>query len=237
MDYTSYQTSLATMMATSTTDEDFVTILPDCINYAELRIYRELDLLNTRYRDYTSQCTQGQRSISLPSTLLIAETLAILTPANSQPPAAQRNILTPVTHDFIDMVYPSDAAADQAQPQYFAMIGQEQALLGPSPDAAYYVEVFGVYRPLPLAANNTTTPLTDLLPDLFLAASMCFMSAYQKNFAGMGATADDPMMGFSWEQQYQKLMEGAKNEEFRKKFEASSWTSRPISSEAAPQRG
>lgn len=234
MDYTSYQASLATLMATSETDTDFQTILPNCIDYAELRIYRELDLLNTRYRDVTSRCAIGERSLTLPVTLLVAETLAVLMPAGSQPPDAQRNILTTVTHDFIDLVYPSDASANQAQPQYFAMIGQQQALLGPSPDAAYYVEVFGVYRPLALSTNNSTTPLTDLLPDLFLAASMIFMAGYQKNF---GAQVDDPRMGMSWEQQYEKLMEGAKSEEFRKKYQASSWTSRPVSPVAAPQRG
>lgn len=237
MDYASYQTSLATLMATDATDTDFQDILADCINYAELRIYRELDLLNTRYRDSSKQCTAGSRSLLLPDTLLVIETLSVLTPAPETPPAAVRVPLTAVTHDFLDMVYGSDASASQGQPQYFAMIGQEQALLGPSPDAAYYFEVFGVYRPLTLSASNTTTPLTDLLPDLFLAASMCFMSAYQKNFAGMGATADDPMMGFSWEQQFTKLLEGAKSEEFRKRFQSSSWSSRIISPVAAPQRG
>ncbi|HQT62720.1 hypothetical protein [Acidiphilium sp.] len=221
-------------MATTSADPDFVTILPRCIEYAEQRIYRELDILNTRFRDTSSTCAPGSRSVTLPDTLMVCETLAVLTPAGQQPPTAQRNILVPCTHDFIDMVYPSDAAASQAMPQYFAMIGQAQALVGPCPDQAYAVEVFGTYRPAPLSSTNTTTPLTVLLPDLFMAASMIYMAGYQKNF---GAQADDPRMAQSWEQQYQFLMAGAKSEEFRKKFESSSWTSMIPSTEANTQRG
>ncbi len=234
MDYNSYQSSLATLMATQSTNTAFQTILPNCIQYAEFRIYRQLDILNTRYRDTSTICTPGERTITLPDTLVVPETIAILTPAGSLPPVASRAILTAVSHDIIDMLYPSNGTAYQGQPEIFAMIGQASALLGPSPDQAYNVEVFGTYRPLPLSASNTTTVLTELLPDLFLAASMVFMAGYQKNF---GAQADDPKMALSWEDQYTKLMSFAESEEFRKKYGASSWSSRIPNPVANQQRG
>jgi len=95
-------------------------------------------------------------------------------------------------------------------------------LLGPSPDQAYVLESVGTFRPAPLSATNVNTVLTDLLPDLFFAASMSFMAAFQKNF---GSQADDPKMAQSWESQFSLLMQSAKTEEFRKKYEASSWSS------------
>lgn len=234
MNYSSYQSQLATLMATSVTDADFQTILPACIDYAELRIYRELDLLNTRYRDATSRCTAGSRELTLPATLMVLETLAIVTPTDTLPPAGARSICVPVTHDFLDMVYGSDASASQAVPQYFAPFGQSSVVLGPCPDQGYGVEIVGTYRPLALSVDNTVTPLTDLLPDLFMAASAIYMAGYMKNF---GAQADDPKMAQSWEEQYQLLLKGAQSEEFRKKFQSSSWTSRIASPVAVPQRG
>ncbi|HQU24985.1 MAG TPA: hypothetical protein PKX13_11970, partial [Acidiphilium sp.] len=196
-------------MATTTSDPFFISILPNCIDYAEQRIYRELDILNTRERNYGAITTPGVRLVNLASTVMVVETLAIITPAGSAPNAGQRNICLPVTHDFLDMVYPNESTAYQAVPRFFAMLNQQQVLVGPAPDQAYTVETVGTYRPLPLSATNTTTILTQLLPDLFLAASMIFMSGYQRNF---GSQADDPKMGMSWEQQYQELMKWAKNE-------------------------
>lgn len=233
--YAEYQVYLTTLMATTTSDPFFISILPACIDYAEQRIYRELDILNTRFRDTSQKCTVGNRLINLPAALYVAETIAILTPAGTLPPTATRNVLSVVTHDFIDLVYPNDGPDTyQAQPQYVAMLTQTTALVGPSPDQDYGIEVVGTQRPAPLSATNSTTVLTDMLPDLFLAASMIFMSGYQKNF---GAQADDPKMSASWEQQYQSLMTWAKSEEFRKKFQSSTWTSMIQSTVADKQRG
>lgn len=234
LNYGTYQQAIATMMATSVTDPDFLVIFPQIITYAEERIYRELDILNTRFRDSTQVCTAGQRQISLPSSLYVAETIAVISPAGDTPTQGTRNILIPCQHDFLDMVYPSDATASQGLPIYFAMLTQTTALVGPCPDAAYVIEVVGTQRPTALSSTNPTTPLTELLPDLFFAASMIFASAYQKNF---GSQADDPKMAQSWEQQYQMLLMTAQSEEFRKRFQASSWTSMINSPVANRQRG
>lgn len=233
-DYTGYQTALATLMATITTDPNFVAILPDCIDYAEQRIYRELDLLNTRFIDTSVTTTAGNRTVNLNSGLYVLETLAVITPAGASTSTGQRAVLQPVTHDFIDIVYPNTQTAYQSQPLYYAMITQTQAILGPCPDGAYLVETVGTQRPAPLSISNTSTVLTTMLPDLFLAASMVFMTGYQKNF---GAQADDPKMSQSWEAQYQALMAGAKSEEFRKKYESSTWSSMIQSPVADKQRG
>ena len=98
------------------------------------------------------------------------------------------------------------------------MVTDQSIVMAPSPGAAFAVEVIGNIRPTPLSATNTTTFLASYLPDLFFAASMIFVSGWQKNF---GAQADDPRMAMSWETQYQGLLSSAKIEELRKKYAAS----------------
>ena len=49
--YTSYVSQIANIMAVKSDTEQFQTMLPGMIDYAEQRVYRELDLLNTVVRD------------------------------------------------------------------------------------------------------------------------------------------------------------------------------------------
>jgi len=64
--YTSYVAQLANLMVQVTTDPNFVTFLPGCIDYAEQRIYRELDLQATRTFDATDTLSSGDRTWTLP---------------------------------------------------------------------------------------------------------------------------------------------------------------------------
>jgi len=62
---------------------------------------------------------------------------------------------------------------------------------------------------------------------------MVYISAYQRNF---GRESDDPAMAQSYEGQYQALKQKAIEEEFRKKFAASAWTSMSSPVAATPTR-
>ena len=73
------------------------------------------------------------------------------------------------------------------------------------------------------------------LPDLFIMASMIYVSAYQRNFSS--ASGNDPQMPVTYETQYQTLLRNAMAEENRKKFEAAAWSSQSTSSSATPTRG
>ena len=140
------------------------------------------------------------------------------------------------------MLWPNDAApTTPSVPTVFAMLTQNNVesqttdvLVGPAPDAAYQVEVIGTVNPTPLSASNPTTYLTLFLPDLFLAASMVFMTGFQKSF---GAQADDPKFAMSWEQTYQTLFKSADLVDSRQRFAASSWTSAQPENFASAQRG
>jgi len=84
-----------------------------------------------------------------------------------------------------------------------------------------------------LSSTNTTTFISLYLPDLFLMASMIFVSGFQHNF---GRQSDDPAMAQSYEGQYKTLLTGAMIEEARKKFQASAWSSMSPPVAASPTR-
>ena len=50
INYTTYVDQITNIMAVKSTTPQFQTMLPGMIDYAEQRIYRELDLLNTVVR-------------------------------------------------------------------------------------------------------------------------------------------------------------------------------------------
>lgn len=227
LNYSTYVAQLANLMATDSTTPEFQTMLPGCIDYAEQRIYREIDLLSTVVRDTTSVLTPGDRNFTLPTTangpFVTVQGINIVTPAGSTVDNGKRNALSAVARDYLDMVWNSSAGA--GVPINFAMIDQNNIIVGPWPAAAYSVEVIGTITPNPLSATNTTTFLTLYLPDLFMAASLVFASGYMRDF---GAQSDNPAQAASWEAQYQTLFKSANMLELRKKWAGPGWT--PLSS-------
>ncbi len=212
--YSSYVTSIANLMPSPGTalDSGFATVLPNAIDDAEQRLYRELDLVNTSVRDNSAALTAGVRDFTLPSSLgtfIVTDEINIITPAGTtNPENGTRNALIPSSEEVLNMLWPS--VTGSAVPQYFAIVNQDLIIVGPWPNAAYQVEVVGTQRPAPLSASNTTTILSVYFPDLFVAASMVFISGYMKAF---GAAVDDPKMAGTWESHYQALLQSAQTEE------------------------
>lgn len=208
-------------------DPAFNTILPQMLNYAELRIQRDLDLLQSEVTDQTSySLTPGSNQLAISVNDFVTITSIVV---DGVP-------LLPTTRQFLQNVYGSGSTA--APPEYFANAGGDAAsggvtstnyLLGPYPDQAYPVAITGTQRLPSLAsfasagpADSGYTFISTYLPDLLLMASMIYISAYQRNF---GATANDPEMAGTYESQYQALLKGATVEEARKKFSAGGWSS------------
>lgn len=233
--YSQYVTDLANLLVVPTGDAAFQTALPNIIDDAEQRVYRELDLLNTIVRDSSSAFTTGTRTFNLPSstgTFVVTEDINVITPAGTtNPELGTRNALVPVSKEYLDFAWPSSNGS--TVPTYFAMVTQSTIVVGPWPDQAYQVEVVGTQRPAPLSTSNVTTLLSVYFPDVFMAASMVFGAAYQQNF---GAAVDNPQMGVTWETHYKNLISSAEVEEMRKKFTAAGWSSKQPSQLATPPR-
>ena len=233
--YSQYVTEIATMAVIESNDPNFVEILPQMITYAENRIYRDLDLLSTVTAISSYTTAANGRTLTFPiADFITIQEANVITPAGTPVPNnGTRNVLLPVTKEWINYVYPNSFSA--STPQFFAMLDQNTIILGPWADNAYTVEIVGTFRPDSLSATNTSTFVSLYLPDLLIMASMIYISAFQRNF--ISAAANDPQMPVNYETQYQALLKGAMVEEARKKFQSSGWTSMSPTVVATPTRG
>jgi hypothetical protein len=233
--YSTYVEQIATMSAIKQTDVNFLTIVPSMINYAELRMQRDLDFLSTQISNSSYSLSVGSNSLTiLTSSFVSLQTFEVIDGSGNSTP------LLPIGKEYIQNVYGSGSTT--GLPKYFAVYGGDSAttgktsqniIIGPGANSTYTVRLTGTVRSEPLSASNTTTFISVYLPDLFIMASMIYISAYQRNF---GRQSDDPQMAQSYESQYQALKASALVEENRKKFEAAAWTAYSPSPVASPTR-
>lgn len=209
-------------------------IVPEMLNYSELRIQRDCSLLPAlTSRTYTL----SSNTLTLPvGDFVTIETMQ----ANGSP-------LQPVSKEYLQSVWPTGATGT-GQPRVFAMVGGDQSggntsnilMVGPPPDTSYPVTIFGMQRlgslyqyANPAQANSQTTFISAWLPDLLVMAAMIYVSGFQRNF---GRASDDPTMAMSYEAQYKALLEGAVVEEARKRFQSGAWASEAPTPVATPSR-
>ncbi len=212
--YTQFVAELANLSGTVSTNPYFQIELPNAIDYAEQRLFRDLDLLVTITTDTSQACTPSNRDVTAPSAFIVINGVNIITPAGTTNPLnGKRNRLTKTSQDVLDAIFPD--ASLIAVPSRYAQASQWGIILGPWPDANYTVEFVGTQRPAPLSASNPTTFLATYLPDLFLIAAQMHICLYQKNWSALG---DDPQSSATLENQYDKLLAGADAEELRKRY-------------------
>lgn len=247
--YNGYVTQIATMAVVNTqtvggivsgVDAAFNAIIPQMLNYAEMRIQRDLDLLPALTSNTSYSLTSGNNLLQLSVNDFITVQTISLTSTGTP--------LVPTSKEFIQNVYGSNATT--GAPQYFAMIGGDlttdgntynNIIVGPYPDQSYSLTITGTQWLNTLYANSTssaaantnTTFISTNLPDLLIMASMIYISAFQRNF---GRQSDDPAMAQSYETQYQTLLKGAGVQEAMKKFSASGWSSMSPPVIATPTR-
>ena len=219
------------MLVVPSTDPNYQLVLPNIIDDAEQRIYRELDLLSTIVRDQSATLTASSRNFTFPQHFIASEEISFFTPVGT---TVNRVPLVPASKEFINFTWANEApSTTPSYPVYYAMITDQTIIVGPPPDAAYTVEVTGTIRPAPLSATNTTTYLTTYLPDLFFAAALVFSSGYLQNY---GAAAENPEQATSWEAHFNTLLKSANVEELRKKYSSVAWSSKIPSPIATPPR-
>ncbi len=216
---------------------EFTANLPLALSYSELRIARDLQLwqLVTSDSSYSLIANSNLLTIAIDDFIAV-ETISI----NGTP-------LLPVSREWLQNVYGSNASP--TQPMYFAPYGGDAAtsgntttnyIVGPWPDSSYPLSITGITRGPSLYsyanvtdAGTKTTFLSSQMPDVLLICSMIFVAGFQRNFSSI---ADQPDMGSSWEQQYQKLINGAQVEEARRRFASSGWTAAAPTPVATPGR-
>ena len=176
MNYTDYLNQISTLAVVPTTDTNFLTILPQAINYAQLRMQRDIDFLSTQVYDSTSYTTtSGSNLVTIPTAAFITlQTIQVNNSGVNYP-------LTPVAKEYIQSVYNSTASS--GVPSVFAVYGGDSAttgntsqyiLLGPYPNASYPLTLTGTVHSAPLgflpAISTVSAPST--------TATITFSSAH-----------------------------------------------------------
>jgi hypothetical protein len=234
MNYAENLTYLAEDAGSSTyaTDPSFLEQLPYWILAGEDRICRDLDLLNTYVEDDTGALSANRRIFILPTgigTFQVITTVRVILPG---PPITTLPALTPISREAMDSFYPDDGATgNPSVPRYWCPNDQLTILVGPGPDQPYPVKLWGTQRPKTLSATNTTTFISTWLPDLFHAAEMRLVMAWQRQF---NPQAEEAMGAVTWDGEYERLLKAADVEEMRKRLSSQGWSSRLPNPVATP---
>lgn len=214
MNYLEYARAIQSelVIPTDNVDQNFQNILPRMIEYAELRIYRELDFLYTETAT-TALCIASNRNVVVPTDVIIVNSVNLITPSSATDPNLGTRVpLERVSLEFMNATWPS--ASTTGVPRQYALLSNTQARFAPTPASAYTAEFVGIFRPDPLSATNTTTFISLNLPDLFLQASLIFGFQYLQA----------PEMTASAEQTYQTLKAGVGLETLRQKAQSVEWS-------------
>ena len=159
---------LKTAVANWLNRDDLTENIPDFITLCEARLNR---VLRTRAMEglYTASTISGQRDYNLPASYLQMRALRL----NTSP----LTVLEYVSPEIMDRVWAGSAGG---KPVAYTIKANE-LFLGPSPDAAYTMEM-AYYRKFPALSTITTTNemLTDN-PDVYLYGSLLEAEPFIKN--------------------------------------------------------
>lgn len=214
MNYSDYIARLDTLAGGKL--HDYPVSIPAIIEYAEQRMYRELDLLGTFETVAGTPLVSGTRTTAVPSGMIVVQGLNVLV-------AGRRYPLARISVDALNWMWPDPTATDL--PRLFAMPDNVSVLLAPTPGAIYSTEFLGTFRPTALSSTTTTTLLTLYVPDAFVLCSMVFLSSY-----------GDPSQAVVWEAQYQASKNSTDMEAARQKAQGSQWQPYSPTKEATPPR-
>ena len=159
------------------------------IRQAEQRIYNTAQPANLR-RNVTGSLTAGNKYLSAPDDFLSTYSIAIY-------PAAGGDFLYLLNKDvnFMREAYPNQVT--QGKPKHYAIFGPQSSnanelsfILGPTPDAAYSVELHYYYYPESIVTASTTW-LGDNFDSVLLYGTICEALVYMKGDQGMLTVAQE----------------------------------------------
>jgi hypothetical protein len=155
--------STAIQAYTENTEADFVANIPVFVTQAEQRIYNTVQFPSIR-KNMTGVVSTTSTYLSAPSDFLAVYSLAVIDADGNYEYLLNKDV------NFIRQAYPSPN--DTGEPKYYALFGptiissaitnELSIILGPTPDAAYYVELHYYYYP-----ESITTAVNTWLGDNF----------------------------------------------------------------------
>lgn len=117
------------------------------IDQAEQRIYNSVQLPAIR-KNVTGTTTNGNKYLSCPSDWLATFSMAVIDNTGNYSYLLNKDV------NFIRASYVN--AADTSKPEYYALFDQDTFILGPTPDAAYSIELHYFYYPESIVTAGST---------------------------------------------------------------------------------
>ena len=156
-------------------------ILDSMIRDAELRIFREVDA------DYAREYATANVNINSPY-LQLPNATSSSGLTSTRRAVIVRSFLvydstqSPTTKEYLDkrdtsFIFEYNSTGATGVPKYYANWKETTLIMAPTPNAQYQVQLSYIYTPDHLSTTNTTTYLSDNVPDLLFYATM--MQAYE----------------------------------------------------------
>jgi hypothetical protein len=140
---------------TENTSTEFVAEIPVFVQQAEQRIYNSVQFPSLR-KNVTGTTTASNKYLACPSDFLAVYSMAAIDASGNYEYMLNKDV------NFIRQSYPNPST-DTSIPKYYALFGPQSAndaeltfLLGPTPDAAYTIELHYFYYPESITTANTT---------------------------------------------------------------------------------
>jgi hypothetical protein len=189
MNYT--ELSAAIQNYAENTETDFVAEIPVFVKQAEQRIYNSVQFPSLR-KNVTGSTTANNKYVSCPTDFLAPYSLAVIDASGNYEYLLNKDV------NFIRQAYPNPT--DTAIPKYYAIFGPTTTtvppsptpvltnelsfIVGPTPDAAYSVELHYYFYPESIVTAGTTW-LGDNFDTVLLYGSLVEAYTYMKGEADM----------------------------------------------------
>jgi hypothetical protein len=170
------------------TEQSFVANIPTFVQLAEERIYNTVQLPAIR-KNVTGSTSNGNQYLSLPSDWLSTFSMAVIDPTTQD-----YEYLLNKDVNYIRAAYPPPTST--GKPAYYAIFDDTTMLLGPTPDAAYTIELHYYYYPTSIV-NSGTSWLGTNFETVLLYGSLREAYTYLKG--------SEDMMNY-YEQKYQESL-------------------------------
>ena len=158
------------------TETSFVANIPTFVGLAEERIYNSVQIPAIR-RNQIGTLSINNKYLTLPSDWLATFSLTVIDPATN----AQEFLLDKDVN-FIRQSYPDPD--DTGIPKYYAIFDDNTLILGPTPNAAYQVEMHYYYLPQSIVTAGTSW-LGDNFETVLLYGTLREAYTYLKGEADM----------------------------------------------------
>ena len=173
---------------TENTESNFVAEIPVFVTQAEQRIYNSVQFPSLR-KNVTGLTTQNNKYLSCPGDFLAVYSLAVIDGTGVYEYLLNKDV------NFIRQAYP--VPTDTGLPRYYALFGPTTTnslsptitnelsfILGPTPDAAYNVELHYYYYPESIVTAGTTW-LGDNFDSVLLYGSLVEAYTFMKGETDM----------------------------------------------------